>query len=193
MARVRHVLSAAALLPALAGAALALPAVRQLAVEQLDRPAPIATSADLEPVAVTANSGVGWGVSVWPAQPTRPRVAPRAPAAPPRPTPPPRPWEVPGADGSTLVPYTAPPLVLGPVVHVVQRLAEGGHVVLPPAPAGLRLAHLLCTGPTTPLATYHLDSSDPAATVVYRQDYSGVFDFYYRYVSYSYVPTQPCS
>src|SRR5438067_1493619 len=60
-------------------------------------------------------------------------------------------------------------------------------------PAVRQLAHLLCTGPTTPLATYHLDSSDPAATVVYRQDYSGVFDFYYRYVSDSYVQTQPCS
>lgn len=193
MTRLRHVLSAAALLPALAGAALALPAVRQLAVQQLTGPPVVAELAAPEPVAVTANSGVGWGVSIWPAQPEKARTAVRAPAAPPRPTPPQVPWDTSSGSTSTLTPYTPPPLVLGPVQHLVQTVAEGGTVTLPPGPPGIGHPHLLCAGPTTPLANYVLDGSDPARQVVRRYDYSGRFDVYYRYVSDPYLQTQPCS
>ncbi len=192
MARPWHVLSAAALLPALAAAALALPAVRQLAVEQLSGPPPVAALAAPEPVAAVANSGVGWGVSIWPAPPQA-RVAPRAPGPPPRPTPPPLPWGTSSGSTSTLIPWKTPPLVLGPVRHLVQTVAEGGSVVIPPDPAGVGHPHVLCAGPTTPLTDYQIDSSDPARTTVHRYDYSGVFDFYYRYVSDSYLQTQPCS
>ncbi len=193
MVRLRHVLSAAALLPALAGAALALPAVRQLAVEQLIGPPPVAVLASPEPVAAVKNSGVGWGVSIWPAQPTKPRSAPRAPAPPPPPPPPPLPWDTSSDSTSTLTPYQTPPLVLGPIIHLVQTVPEGGSVVIPPGPPGSGHPHILCAGPTTPLANYALDSGSPGAPRVRRYDFSGAFDFYYRYVSDSYLQTQPCS
>lgn len=80
-----------------------------------------------------------------------------------------------------------PGTALSGVLHYVGTGSPG--VVLPAGPGE---PHILCAGPTNPLAAYALDTSN-GQYVVYRYDGATRMDFYYRYVHGYYRPTGRCS
>ena len=80
-------------------------------------------------------------------------------------------------------------MVLGPVLTLTRTVAPGQGV---PLPAGTGVAHLLCSGPSAPHATYWLDTSSGTGTTVYRADGAGDYDLTYLWASRSYVDTTVC-
>jgi hypothetical protein len=80
-----------------------------------------------------------------------------------------------------------PGTALTGVLHYVGTGSPG--VVLPAGPGE---PHILCAGPTNPLAAYALDTSN-GQYVVYRYDGGTNMDFYYRFVHGYYQPTSRCS
>lgn len=180
--------------PLLAGALLAVPAVREEALTRLAHPVvlPVPPSAAPQglPPLVDAGARTGWQTRVWPppadpADSIHRSVVPPAPGPPERPRPPRPPWlqRPPAA-----APATARPVQLGPVQRLRRTVAEGGSV---PLPAGSGVPHVLCAGPTTPRAQYWIDTTG-GGYAVRRYDLSGEFDLYYRYASDPYVQRAAC-
>ena len=177
--------------PLLAGALLAVPAVREEALTRLAHPVllPVPPPAEPQglPPLVDAPASSGWQTQVWPPPADRGHrsVVPLAPGPPERPRPPRPPWlqRPPAA-----APATERPQQLGPVQRLRRTTAEGGSV---PLPAGAGVPHVLCAGPTTPRAQYWVDTTG-GGYAVRRYDLSGEFDLYYRYASQPYVQREAC-
>jgi len=108
--------------------------------------------------------------------PLAPPAPPAFPAAVPRPA-------------ATASEVPEPPVTLGPVRRLRRTVAPGAGV---PLPAGTGVAHVLCSGPGAPRATYWLDDSG-TGTTVHRADGSGTYDLYYRWAGRSYRQTGACS
>lgn len=199
-----RVLRAAAALaaPALALSLLAVPDVRaalQAAV------APVVQAQDLRPVAVQQpgtgrRAARGWDTTVHGGSPVtvssgtlgrQPRTASSGrmrPAPLPPPPPPAAPWaRTPRVAGRTAP--ALPPVELGPVQRLTRTVAAGEGVLLP---VGAGVAHVLCSGPAAPRATYWLDDSSGAGTVVHRADGAGTYDLWWRRASRSHIGRQDC-
>ena len=198
--------AAALATPALALSLLAVPGVR---AGLLEAGGGVLAAEDLRPVAVQQpgtgrRAARGWGTTVYGASSPvtvssgtigrgRSSVSDRIPQRP-LPMGPPPPPEAPWAASSPAVadrePAALPPVELGPVQRLRESVAAGEGVLLP---AGAGVAHLLCSGPDAPRATYQLDDSGGAGTTVHRVDGSGTYDLYYRRASRSYRQTEPCA
>lgn len=197
-------LAGALVLPALALPLLAVPGVRAAV---LDAGSGWVQADDLHQVAVQQpgtgrRATRGWGTIVSGGSPatvssgtigrqrTAPaeRLPPRAAPLPP-PPPPTAPWATaPAAAGRAEV--VEPPVTLGPVQRLTRTVPAGQGV---PLPAGTGLAHVLCSGPGAPGATYWLDDSSGTGTMVHRADGSGTYDLWFRWASSSYRQTEPCA
>jgi hypothetical protein len=200
-----RVLRAAAALaaPALALSLLAVPEVRSAL---LSADAPAVQAQDLRPVAVQQpgtgrRAARGWGTTVFGgSSPVTvssgtigrgPRTAAEGRVRPvplPPPPPPPAPWAATRPIAGRTQP-ALPPVERGPVQRLTRTVAAGEGVLLP---AGTGVAHVLCSGPGAPRATYWLDDSSGTGTVVHRADGSGTYDLWWRRASRSDVRADDC-
>lgn len=193
-----------------AAAALAVPglALSLLAVPDVRAGLPLAGAQEpsaLRPVALQVPGtgrlpATGWGTTVSGGAPVtvssgtigrQPRSASDGRRVRPVPLPPPpqpaAPWQTaPPVAGRTQAPV--PPVELGPVRRLTRTVAPGEGV---PLPAGDGVAHVLCTAPGAPRATYWLDDSTGSPTV-HRADGSGTYDLWYRWASRSHLGRDDC-
>ena len=195
--------AAALVAPALALSLLAVPEVRGVLLSVAGQAAAVR---DLTPVAVQQpgtgrRAARGWDTTVFGGSSPvtvssgtigrQPRTASSGrvrPAPLPPPPPPPAPWVAQQRVAGDTRP-ALPPVELGPVQRLTRTVAAGEGV---PLPAGRGVAHVLCSAPGAPRATYWLDDSSGGGTVVHRADGSGTYDLWWRRASRSYVGRDDC-